>query len=94
MLLANGDVTKRETIWWTTTLQDAEPYARRQIERRSVDLAILGLLGVSLPGPTPEPMPRKHGALGAACGHKLIPLCQPIYGEKLSTACRSCPGPR
>jgi hypothetical protein len=80
------------------TLDEAAPYARRQLEKRAVDAALLGFLGVRLPEAAPSvqhsAFSTQHKGVGGACGEKLIPLCRPIYGDKLPIACRTCPGPR
>ena len=94
MLLSNGDCTKREAVLWGLTLDDAEPYLQRCLERRLADQALLSVLGVTIPwlkGTTPDALPDNQ-TVGEACGGTLVSRCGQFYGDKLHVACRSCPG--
>lgn len=81
---------------WGVTYDEAEPYARRQLERRAVDVALLNLFGVKLPttGQTPAAGGGRVRGVGEACRGTLLPVCQPKFGDKLPVLCRTCPGPR
>lgn len=94
LLLSGGDVTKRETILWTVTLKEAEPYLEWQMERRTVDHALYALLIGKRTPAAPTPAAPKFKGIGEACGNQLLPRCQPFYQDKLHVACRTCPGPR
>lgn len=76
-------------------LEEAEPYVQRQAEKRAADVALLGFLNVRLPWmttKTPEPLAMKHQTIGQACSGTHVELCRPVWGDKLATGCRSCPG--
>ncbi len=99
MALTDGDITKRPYILACVTRDDAEPYLTRLAERRAVDRALLGFLGVELPWEREEtvkarrelPMRKEDVVIGGFCGKTCIPECTQAFGEALWLACRTCP---
>jgi hypothetical protein len=85
------------------TVAESEPFLQRQAERRAVDLALLGFLGVKLPwqalpagagtdGRRKElPMAKEDVKIGGFCGGACVKECGATFGEALWQACRTCP---
>ena len=88
MLLTCGDITKLPWILGNVIVQDSAPYIRRQVERQSVDRAILGYFGIKL---FQDEKIDRNQAIGEACKNKDFPECQLVFGDGLNQACKTCP---
>lgn len=76
-----------------TTPRESEPYLERQAERRAVDMAILGMVGVKLPWHEngKAEVKKQDQGIGEYCQGKCISECTMAFGEALWMACRTCP---
>ena len=88
MLLTDGDVTK-VPVALTWTPKDAGRYLERMAERRSVDRALLGFMGIK--PPELHDAPRTDGKVGGYCEGKCVAACETLFGDGLWLACRTCP---
>ena len=75
-------------------MQESAPYLQRQVERRAMERTIMSFFGVKFPWDEPDQSMERHDqAIGQACAGQLTERCGVFFGDKLSVACRSCPGP-
>ena len=88
VLLAGGDITKRDDILWGYTIDDILPYVdyrRRDVRFREAILTFLGA------GDEKEPQ-RRDQAPGEYCGGADIDECTAYFGEGVLTrVCETCP---
>jgi len=88
VLLTCGDITKLPWILGNVIVQDSAPYIRRQVERQSVDRAILGYFGIKL---FQDEKVERNQAIGEACKNKDLTECRLVFGDGLNQVCKTCP---
>lgn len=88
MLLSDGDITKLPWIRGNVIVGQAEPYLKRQVERRAVETAILGYFGIKL---FQDAKIERNQAIGENCKNKDIDECRALFGAALNQVCRTCP---
>lgn len=88
MLLSDGDICKLPWILGNVIPNQAEPYLKRQVERRAVEKAILSYFGIKL---FQDEKVERNQDVGEHCNNKDITECQLVFGDALNQVCKTCP---
>lgn len=87
-MLSDGDIAKIPWILENVIPNQAEPYLKRQVERRAVEKAILSYFGIKL---FQDEKVERNQVIGEYCKNKDIAECQALFGAALNQVCKTCP---
>ncbi|NJB66436.1 hypothetical protein GGQ74_000076 [Desulfobaculum xiamenense] len=89
MLLARGDITRRERVLWGVRADEVGPWLEHAQREELFREAVLAFLGVGRAEAAPPPaQPRQD--VGTACGGRRVGECALVFGTGLALACSSC----